>query len=998
MSDFFQKVLNGIDTIVDKSSLDAFISKLSTEYELQLDPSFQRENGCYYTHMTLARDIVRKVITENGLAPITLPRMRFFEPCVGIGNFVFAYLDFIASLNLSETENLMTLSNVYVADNDNDALQVFKMLFTCYAKVVFNVALPFDFFVGRIGHGLLFDLSIESPKYISLESAFPAVDGKFDIIITNPPYKNLKAENKEATDSGRHSLNKDIYAQIKDLSQTTSPLSSYGVLNIYKLFVEEIITKYANNRAAIGLLIPSSFLTDKTCSNLRKHVLSSHSLKLVDVLPENNPYLNAQQAVCSVVLRNNEQGGTVKICNDYKAAESEYIIVENSTLLNDATDNAIFALSENEYKIFAQLLSFPKVKELPFIQNLRGELDLTANKGCIQSAPSEFRLVRGRDIGWYSFHAEALVDYVNPSFVQSSPKAKYICSPRIVCQQISNIQKDRRVAFTQVPTNTVLGNSCNFMAVAENQHEITLEFLLGLLNSNIINWYFKLLSTNNHVNNYEIDSFPIPLNSPYKKQIATLAKECNMNNDEIKLSEINRLVNMSFGIDAAETAKEETQNGLFGVFLADIRKFVADISSDDAQCLLDSTGIVEFVLAKYKTGNRDRFTYKCISSLLEKYRKLLKEEVLNHTTFKLSDLDMEMVRSVPQGGSWKDIPQSTVSKSKRLIRINETGGRTTLYGRIDYSKPSYTITTYFNRPGNGSYIHPIHDRVISVREAARLQSFPDDFYFTGNKTELLKQVGNAVPPLLAYSIGQNIKSKLSLTRSIDLFSGAGGLSLGMKFAGIDATLAIDFDEAACMTYKTNMPETEVLCADITLEETKRRIIDNAKKNNVEVLFGGPPCQGFSLAGKRFIDDPRNQLFKHYIDIAAEIKPKVIMFENVEGLLTFQNGEIYREILNVFSSLGYNAEGRTLMANEYGVPQKRKRVIILCTRNDLSVTPADLFPVSDNVISFTAYDAIADLEEVACAEIACYRDTKKSKYIRILDALSNSSKQMLLLSN
>src|SRR5699024_9663177 len=124
-----------------------------------------------------------------------------------------------------------------------------------------------------------------------------------------------------------------------------------------------------------------------------------------------------------------------------------------------------------------------------------------------------------------------------------------------------------------------------------------------------------------------------------------------------------------------------------------------------------------------------------------KFIKIKNNEVLNHTDFKLSELDLEMIGPVPQGGNWKDIPHITLFShpfqlfflSKRLKRITETGGRTTLYGRIDYDKPSYTITTYFNRPGNGTYVHPIHDRVLSVREAARFQGFKDDYYIYGNK-------------------------------------------------------------------------------------------------------------------------------------------------------------------------------------------------------------------------------------------------------------------------
>src|SRR3989344_4523409 len=124
--------------------------------------------------------------------------------------------------------------------------------------------------------------------------------------------------------------------------------------------------------------------------------------------------------------------------------------------------------------------------------------------------------------------------------------------------------------------------------------------------------------------------------------------------------------------------------------------------------------------------------------------------LFNHVTYSLSDNDLKMVKSIPEGGNWKNIPKSI--PSKRLEQIRRSGGRTTLYGRLSWNKPSYTISTYFNRPGNGTYIHPSEERVISAREAARLQSFPDNYIFEGSKTSYCKQIGNAVPPLLAYFI------------------------------------------------------------------------------------------------------------------------------------------------------------------------------------------------------------------------------------------------------
>ena len=117
-----------------------------------------------------------------------------------------------------------------------------------------------------------------------------------------------------------------------------------------------------------------------------------------------------------------------------------------------------------------------------------------------------------------------------------------------------------------------------------------------------------------------------------------------------------------------------------------------------------------------------------------------------------------MVKHIPEGGNWRNIPETV--PSKRLDQIRKSGGRTTYYGRLRNDKPSYTISTYFNRLGNGCYIHPNQDSLISLREGARLQSFKDSFYFCGPKTSIYKQIGNAVPPLLGRTIAELIKPYL----------------------------------------------------------------------------------------------------------------------------------------------------------------------------------------------------------------------------------------------
>ena len=414
-------------------------------------------------------------------------------------------------------------------------------------------------------------------------------------------------------------------------------------------------------------------------------------------------------------------------------------------------------------------------------------------------------------------------------------------------------------------------------------------------------------------------------------------------------------------------------------YYEDVNYLLPELSIIDAGKILEGeSDISQFY------NETDKFIVNVIKGITDKYLSLYRDHILNHMTFKLSDLDLEMIKFVPQGGNWKDIPMETVKKSKRLEKITQTGGRTTLYGRIDYEKPSYTITTYFNRPGNGTYVHPIHERVLSVREAARFQTFTDDYYFFGNKTQLLKQVGNAVPTLLAYQIGKQIVEKTKCNKSIDLFCGAGGMTAGFKAAGISSLISNDIEESACTTLKINNPEIPVLCGDITKEDTKLALEKAAKEGGADIICGGPPCQGFSMAGFRSKTDPRNQLFREFVDIVKRVKPKVIVFENVEGLLSYQRGKTYSEVHTLFSELGYNTEGRSLMANDYAVPQKRKRVIIICTRNDLNISPAELYPeeiTSDASSQVTARETISDLESVICSDTAEYVESEESDILR-----------------
>lgn len=175
-------------------------------------------------------------------------------------------------------------------------------------------------------------------------------------------------------------------------------------------------------------------------------------------------------------------------------------------------------------------------------------------------------------------------------------------------------------------------------------------------------------------------------------------------------------------------------------------------------------------------------------------------------------------------------------------------------------------------------------------------------------------------------------------KAISLFAGAGGCSLGFKQAGFDIIYATDFDKAAIETYKKNFPETIAECKDINLIDFSILLNDlKVERGEIDILIGGPPCQGFSTAGPRFWDDPRNHLLKQYVRALEVIQPKWFLMENVEGLLTSNDGEYVSETIKAFIELGYSIRLEKVYSHEYSVPQRRKRVLIVGNKLGIDFT-------------------------------------------------------------
>lgn len=365
-----------------------------------------------------------------------------------------------------------------------------------------------------------------------------------------------------------------------------------------------------------------------------------------------------------------------------------------------------------------------------------------------------------------------------------------------------------------------------------------------------------------------------------------------------------------------------------------------------------------------------------------------------HIAPKLSELDLMVARAVPPGGNWKDVPESVPSKRLETIRASYArgeGSRSTYYGRLEPDAPSYTISTYFTRPGNGCHLH--YDvsqlRTISFREAARLQSFPDSFVFSGSRTAIANQIGNAVPPLLAFSLAK----AFGVTGNIvDLFSGCGGLALGFKWAGWKSLVGSDIDDYALESFARNITERTVL-GDIRDSKIRQAIVASTRSERIPekplVLVGGPPCQGFSTAGKaRSRSDDRNHLFLDYCKMVEELDPDAFLFENVTGLLSMEKGAVFSEILHALGKLATEIHWWRVPADEYGIPQRRTRVVIVGFRKVPSFRlPAPL--IGGGLIGVrpvSVIEALNDLPALAAGEDGshlCYNTLPSTDYQRLM---------------
>ena len=216
--------------------------------------------------------------------------------------------------------------------------------------------------------------------------------------------------------------------------------------------------------------------------------------------------------------------------------------------------------------------------------------------------------------------------------------------------------------------------------------------------------------------------------------------------------------------------------------------------------------------------------------------------------------------------------------------------------------------------------------------------------------------------------------------AIDLFCGAGGLSYGFEKAGVNILLGIDNDAMALKVFEKNHKNAKSICGDITqlhYNDIKELIGDTT----IDLIIGGPPCQGMSLSGPRKFDDPRNKLYLSYIRFVQEIKPKAFVIENVPGLVSLFKGQIKNSIIERLTNLGYKVGYRILCAADYGVPQSRKRVVFVGLKKEFF--DFDRIKEEDMVTCEMALSDLPPLIDSLGEDPAEYETLPQNKYQKLM---------------
>ncbi len=492
-------------SIVDIDTIPALceqlhISFLNSKFSLSLKSSKVRtkskeqliELGAVYTQSHIAQGIV-----DDTLAGLSVPLRdaKILDFACGTGRF------YENVVHCFEDKKKAVLYNVYAIDVDVNALNITRLKALSFIETISKVECETLCKHIDLKDGLRKNNSIfPEPHYISPDDLDGLTDAGFDAIVSNPPYLVMKPNKSKAGVSGSDKIQEQVtYYR----SCGFYLYSIEGMLNLYQLSIERML-QMLKPGGELGVICPSTLFGDVSAKKLRKHILLRNNVRSIRFFAEKIPlFENVNQATNIFILR---KGGTTK---DISISEEDDVFEVNISLVKDLFPEnlEIPAIKSLEWNILRKLSSLKKLKQIPSIRNRRGELDLSLCKEFVTTSLTPYRLVRGNMIG------DNGVKDINGEFVLESfiptRSMEYrnfdFNRKRLICQQISNGGLRRRLKFIFCDCSDILGNSCNYISSDEE----TLAKLYLILNSSVLNWRFKITSSNNHINNYELDELPI---------------------------------------------------------------------------------------------------------------------------------------------------------------------------------------------------------------------------------------------------------------------------------------------------------------------------------------------------------------------------------------------------------------------------------------------------------------------------------------------------------
>lgn len=457
------------------------------------------DKGAVYTQSEIAHKIVKGACCNLSADCPTATTFKVLDFACGTGRF---YKEVIIHLSekLSKAPSEIVLNHAYGIDIDPIAVNVTRLkalsFILNYTAADLNTIA--DHIINKNGliQGVL---NVEDFNAITPEDFNGLHLGGFDIIVSNPPYLVLKP-NKKLSSEAWAALQQQI-AFFRSSGQYIYSIE--GMLNLYQLSIEAML-RMLKPEGNIGVICPSTLFADISASKLRKHLLDYHTLTSIEFYSEDiTLFENVTQATCIFHLRKGNRTQTIEVKEGNKQFTVDMDLVKH--LFNEHYE--IPNISKVEWSILKKLSSQKRLKQYTEIRNKRGELDLTLFSSYISSVPTQYRLIRGRAITENGI-SDNISEYVLPEFIdkKSEDYRKYDFSKkRLICQQISNATCSRRLRFIYCEANDILGNSCNYISADFN----ILQKLDILLNSALLNWRFKVTSSNNHINNYELDALPI---------------------------------------------------------------------------------------------------------------------------------------------------------------------------------------------------------------------------------------------------------------------------------------------------------------------------------------------------------------------------------------------------------------------------------------------------------------------------------------------------------